>query len=77
MALNVVASMSLDAFIRSSDKLKALVTERGNLEAERARQAAKVSELESRIAEYDTQIASTWKQIQTDTQGIDVPVSRR
>lgn len=69
--------MSLDAFIRSSDKLKALVTERGNLEAERARQAAKVSELESRIAEYDTQIDSTWKQIQTDTQGIDVPVSRR
>lgn len=69
--------MSLDAFIRSSDKLKALVTERGNLEAERARQAAKVSELEGRIADYDAQIASTWKQIQTDTQGLDVPVAKR
>lgn len=69
--------MSLDAFIRSSDKLKALVTERGNLEAERARQAVKVAELEGRIADYDAQIASTWKQIQTDTQGFDVPVAKR
>lgn len=69
--------MSLDAFIRSSDKLKALVTERGNLEAERARQAAKVAELEGRIADYDAQIASTWKQIQTDTQVLEAPVTRR
>ena len=69
--------MSLDAFIRSSDKLKALVTERGNLEAERARQAAKVSELEGRIADYDAQIATTWKQIQTDAQGLDFPVAKR
>lgn len=58
--------MSLDAFILRSDRLKSLVAERDNLEAERQRQSTKVDELASRIADLDSRIEEAWKVIQAD-----------
>lgn len=58
--------MSLDAFILRSDRLKSLVAERDNLEAERQRQSTKVDELAARIADLDSRIEEAWKVIQAD-----------
>lgn len=58
--------MSLDAFLLRSDRLKSLVAERNNLEAERLRQSARVDELAARIADLDNRIEEAWKVIQSD-----------
>jgi cell division protein FtsB len=58
--------MKIDAFLLRSDRLKALVAERDNLEAERARQSTKLVELTQRVANLVAKIKEAWSVIQSD-----------
>ena len=69
--------MSLDAFLTRSDRLKAIVEQRSNLEAERVRAASKLADLIKQVASLDEQIAAEWQTVQTEATRVTLPDRKR